>query len=1063
MKPHFLSLVTALGTLLSAHGQSTLVDWTQTWNFMLPSTGVLPAESGITTPHPDGTTPWFSSESEFSANYSGPSFSVSGADFDAGSGDGPFGYGTINYFGDPLPAPAEFTDVSTVLATPEDGARFTNYFRTTFVVPDDGNFYLDPKIRYILDDGGYIYLDGELILRVNIANATDDYLRGASGTGNTETLIRTANLSLSTGSATGGNDVLDPVIGGNATVMKQVRRLTPGTHTLAISLHNTSGTSSDMLLALQLVSETSDCFIIGTFSGSSRNLEGTPQDATDDTIDADIAVVAEGVTSASWIVVGPEGSAAIGQTGAYDSSVSITGIPIAEFAGGAIEFTLADSTNATCQTVVRVTPPQIIASNNLAGTNLPVTTLSSVGVPGWVFDSGARSLTMNSPAGLSPRFVVTSQLVDLSGQADVQFSGNLEVVDTSSGNEEEDSFVAYLIYDGDTANPVNLITRHDLILADGILNGDELASAAGTFNMTLNHVVPASVDSVQIVIEGINNSASENFNVSGLGFAVATPSIQAYAGPVVFNNQGTDNPADDTFSAPFTITPANVDASTGWTSNATPASGFYTDPNPVDFGPFAPFTSPRTVRLIDALDLGKTADVVLTLDPPVITASGAKNIVRIENGPGFNDDTVTFDVTITGTNGGPRWDLDTAAISPTSGEFGLVSFTVPAPLVEGNFTFNVRDVSYAASVAAAIDAVTVNVTPRYIMGQSDLSGALVDVTTNLTTAQSSTWNNDAVGRALTLTAAGARLKTVRSEVVDLTAQDEVFFSALFRASDTSTGSNFETGDRFRAELFYTVSGETTTVNLVSQYDRGNGGASTTGTLTGADGPANGFINGYQGASGTDLTDETVYATNAEDYAAHIDRDEFNINGVPSGEQFEVFFPLSATIPAEADDVVLVISGEGVGNSESFMVSNVLFSTQDTTGDSDSDDIPNAYELANGLNPNDETDRDTDLDGDGQSNYDEFLAGTAANDPNSLLAFTSYTLVNGTVSASWSSVPGMNYRVEFSTDLVTWTDVGFDFPAADAPATETPTGDLSLVDLGTPLTAFFRVLVVATPE
>lgn len=89
---------------------------------MLPFTGVLPSESGITTPHPDGTTPWFSSESEFNANYSGPSFSVSSADFDAGSGDGPFGYGTINYFGDPLPAPAEFTDVSTVLATPEDGA-----------------------------------------------------------------------------------------------------------------------------------------------------------------------------------------------------------------------------------------------------------------------------------------------------------------------------------------------------------------------------------------------------------------------------------------------------------------------------------------------------------------------------------------------------------------------------------------------------------------------------------------------------------------------------------------------------------------------------------------------------------------------------------------------------------------------------------------------------------------------------------------------------------------------------------------------------------------------------
>ena len=1057
MKTDSLFLASLLGSLLSAHGQSTLVDWNQSWSFMLPSAGVLPAGSGTTTPHLDGTTPWFAAEADFNVDYSGPSFMTSGEGFDAGSSEAPFGYGLINYFDDPLPPPAEINEFSTVLTAPASGDRLTNYFRTTFVVPDDGNFYVNPQIRYILDDGGYIYLDGELILRVNIADAADDYTRAALGTASTETHIRTADLSLKEGTTTGGNAEVDPAIAGNAVVVEKLARLTPGTHTLAVSLHNTGATSSDMLLALQVVSETSDCFISGIFSGSSRDFAGTLQDDTDDTVDVDIMISGEGATSASWIVVGPVGSAAIGQTGAYGTAASVTGVPIAEFAAGFIDLEIADSANANCQTVVNVTPTYIIASNNLAGTNLPVTTVGAVDFPGWTFDGAARSLTMNAPvAGLeNPRFVVRSQPIDLSGANDVQFSGNLEVVDTSSGNEEEDSFVAYLIYDGNTVNTVNLITRHDLITDDGILTGDELASGRGTFNFTLNHVIPASVNSVVIVIESVNNSASENFNVTGLSVDIASPAIQAYAGPVVFNNQGTDDPADDSFTAPITITPANVGASVGWTSNATPAAGLYADGNPVIFGPFAQVDSPRTVRLIDALDTNKIVDVVLTLDDAQIIATGPTNIVRIENGPGFDDDTVTFDLMISGSTGGPRWNLDTAEISPTSGEFGLVTFTIPAPLTPGGLSFNVQDISYPT----VLDNVTVPVPPRYIIGRSNLSGELVNLETSLTTAQSNTWSNDALERSMSLTASGTGLRSVTSEMLDLTGQNEVFFSALFRAFDTSTGSNFETADQFKAELVYTIAGEATTVNLVTPYDTGSGGASTTGTLEGANGPANGFINGYLGAAGSDLADGTVYATNEEDYAAHIDRDEFNVNGAPVGDQIDVFFPLSATIPAEAEDVFFIITGGGLAASETFVVSSVLFSTEDTASDSDGDDIPTAYELSNGLDPFDPSDRDTDLDGDGHSNYNEFLAGTAANDPNSLLAISTFIFDGGIGSATWSSVPGKTYQLQFSTDLIAWTVLGGGVSAADAPSTETTSGDFPLSTIGSPEKVFFRVRVV----
>lgn len=51
-------------------------------------------------------------------------------------------------------------------------------------------------------------------------------------------------------------------------------------------------------------------------------------------------------------------------------------------------------------------------------------------------------------------------------------------------------------------------------------------------------------------------------------------------------------------------------------------------------------------------------------------------------------------------------------------------------------------------------------------------------------------------------------------------------------------------------------------------------------------------------------------------------------------------------------------------------------------DSDGDGIPDSYEVLSGLNPVNASDRDLDSDNDGWSNYDEFLYGTSASDPNS---------------------------------------------------------------------------------
>lgn len=78
-------------------------------------------------------------------------------------------------------------------------------------------------------------------------------------------------------------------------------------------------------------------------------------------------------------------------------------------------------------------------------------------------------------------------------------------------------------------------------------------------------------------------------------------------------------------------------------------------------------------------------------------------------------------------------------------------------------------------------------------------------------------------------------------------------------------------------------------------------------------------------------------------------------------------------------------------------------------DDDNDGMPDTYEDANELNAL-EADGGEDLDGDGFINLHEFLAGTAANDPDSLLRIQS-TLRNDPLwTLTWMSVTGKTYGV-----------------------------------------------------
>jgi len=97
----------------------------------------------------------------------------------------------------------------------------------------------------------------------------------------------------------------------------------------------------------------------------------------------------------------------------------------------------------------------------------------------------------------------------------------------------------------------------------------------------------------------------------------------------------------------------------------------------------------------------------------------------------------------------------------------------------------------------------------------------------------------------------------------------------------------------------------------------------------------------------------------------------------------------------------------------------------------------------------------DPDGDGQTNEQEFIAGTDPTNGNSALRLTNFSRATDGTSffLTWQSIPGKSYQVQTTTDFSTWTDVGTPMTAS---ATLTST-DVTIP--GNPARVFYRVKIV----
>lgn len=126
-------------------------------------------------------------------------------------------------------------------------------------------------------------------------------------------------------------------------------------------------------------------------------------------------------------------------------------------------------------------------------------------------------------------------------------------------------------------------------------------------------------------------------------------------------------------------------------------------------------------------------------------------------------------------------------------------------------------------------------------------------------------------------------------------------------------------------------------------------------------------------------------------------------------------------------------------------------------DTDGDGMPDSWEAAHGLNPQFAGDGTQDNDGDGQSNHREYLGGTNPQSAQSVFRSEVVKIGNEWV-IRFTAQPNLSYSVQKSETLTgaTWTSV------AQVPAAGTPREVTIVIPSGPEPTRFYRVITPPVP-
>lgn len=816
--------------------------------------------------------------------------------------------------------------------------------------------------------------------------------------------------------------------------------LLPG-QAIAIRWGNINDGGRDAIIGIDDVSasfEAIPCAIDATVSNFTRDLKGTPADASDDTYGFDLNVVGLGASPTGWQISDPAGYTS---TGNYGTTRTYTGLPIPQTP---LTLTITDRGNATCTDTVTVQAPVLeryvtaTSSQGLTFTDPAVGAQAyargEAGDIGFAGGNGASLVRLQPDPNNTAKYfginnsrpTVTTDAVNITLIDSLRVSVGLASYTTSGTALEADDTLTVTVETTD--DPVNgfwspAATIVDGFVTDGVALFDAIKVATPGINYPAAQPYPAAdfpftkfnsqviprgtATHARLVISGGNNSGSEFTLIDNILFERASCLITATS-EIIRDNKGDDNPANDQFSALVTVNAEANGASTGWISDAVPAAGLYG--NAVTFGPYPVTGGPKTITLTDNLNASCKAAITLTPPPTVLIAEPVADLVRNVGTDATTaaDDRWEFTAIVNATNGSTSWEARAGSVTGPvigSGSYGAaVPLSLPTDLNQVVFTDKADP--------TATTTLTLDLLGRdAAVGVSDINGRKSVL--YIAPQPAAYWRQ--TGSALPAGAPAAALGlyssvlnsgdstfvTFDTESIDLSGSTgPTQFSATLFAFDNSAGSNFEGNDTFGLALELTLEGNPVpvTVQLVP-------------LLPGVDvSPADGVINGY---TYVDLAD----------YNANRAQDEFNRDGVAGEAALNSNFSFTYSIPKQFDDAGVlrnviaaraIVSAVNNSGSEFYYLKDVNFSSGGGAVDSDGDGLVDAWELQyfGNLSQN----GSGDPDGDGQSNAAEQFAGTAPNNGTSVLAVTSVTRTGTNYSVTFNAVPGKKYAAEYATEL-----------------------------------------------